>query len=152
MAVLLVIGLRALLGTLVEIIPSFPGTQPLCSWSVPGPSYTLITVLLNFPGLTGTKPACLFGGFRSRSTGYSSFSFCLASVLLPCSLCQLYVVRVLLISFPRITGSLTGTKPVCLFGGFRSRSTSCSSFFFLLSLCAPTVFLVPVMRCLSFIN
>ena len=31
MAALLVIGLRALLGTLVEIIPSFPGTQPLCS-------------------------------------------------------------------------------------------------------------------------
>ena len=187
MAALLVIGLRALLGTLVEIIPSFPGTQPLCSWSVPGPSYTLITVLLNFPSLTGsltgtkpacffgglrsrstscsrslfclasvllpcslcqlcvvrvllisfpsltgTKPACLFGGFRSRSTSYSSFSFCLASVLLPCSLCQLYVVRVLLISFPRITGSLTGTKPACLTGGFRSRATICSTSFFFL--------------------
>ena len=133
MAALLVIGLRALLGTLVEIIPSFPGTQPLCSWSVPGPSYPLIRVLLiSFPSLTGTKPACLFGGFRSRSTSYSSFSFCLASVLLPCSLCQLYVVRVLLISFPRITGSLTGTKPACLTGGFRSRATICiTSFFFL---------------------
>ena len=73
-------------------------------------------LLISFPSLTGTKPACLFGGFRSRSTSYSSFSFCLASVLLPCSLCQLYVVRVLLISFPRITGSLTGTKPACLTG------------------------------------
>ena len=31
MAALLVIGLCALLGTLVEIIPSFPGTQPLRS-------------------------------------------------------------------------------------------------------------------------
>ena len=73
-------------------------------------------LLISFPSLTGTKPACLFGGFRSRSTSYSSFSFCLASVLLPCSLCQLYVVRVLLISFPRINGSLTGTKPACLTG------------------------------------
>ena len=73
-------------------------------------------LLISFPSLTGTKPACLFEGFRSRSTSYSSFSFCLASVLLPCSLCQLYVVRVLLISFPRITGSLTGTKPACLPG------------------------------------
>ena len=86
------------LGTLVEIIPSFPGSQPLCSWSVPGPSYPLI--------------------------------------------------RVLLISFP----SLTGTKPACLLGGFRSRSTSCSSSFFLLSLCAPTVFPVPAICCQSFIN
>ena len=95
-AALLVIGLRALLGTLVEIIPSFPGTQPLCSWSVPGPSYPLIRVLLNFPSLTGTKPACFFGGFRSRSTSWSSS-------------------------------------------------------FFLLSLYAPTVSPVPVMRCQSFI-
>ena len=148
MAALLVIGLRALLGTLVEIIPSFPGTQPLCSWSVPGPSYPLIRVLLNFPSLTGTKPACFFGGLRSRSTSCSRSLFCLASVLLPCSLCQLCVVRVLLISFP----SLTGTKPACLFGGFRSRSTSYSSFFFLLSLCAPTVFPVPAICCQSFIN
>ena len=144
--------LRSLLGTLVEIIPSFPGTQPLCSWSVPGPSYPLIRVLLNFlsltGSLTGTKPACFFGGLRSRSTSCSRSLFCLASVLLPCSLCQLCVVRVLLISFP----SLTGTKPACLFGGFRSRSTSCSSSFFLLSLCAPTVFHVPVIRCQSFIN
>ena len=31
LAALLVIGLRILLGTLVKIIPSFPGTQPLCS-------------------------------------------------------------------------------------------------------------------------
>ena len=122
--------LRSLLGTLVEIIPSFPGTQPLCSWSVPGPSYPLIRVLLiSFPSLTGTKPACLFGGFRSRSTSYSSFSFYLASVLLPCSLCQLYVVIVLLISFPRITGSQSGTKPAYLTGGFRSRATICSTSF-----------------------
>ena len=113
-AALLVISIRALLGTLVEIIPSFPGTQPLCSWSVPGPSYPLIRVLLNFPSLTGsltgTKPACFFGGLRSRSTSCSRSLFCLASVLLPCSLCQLCVVRVLLISFPSLTGSLTGTK------------------------------------------
>ena len=132
MAALLVIGLRALLGTLVEIIPSFPGTQPLCSWSVPGPSYPLIRVLLNFPSLTGsltgTKPACFFGGLRSRSTSCSRSLFCLASVLLPCSLCQLCVVRVLLISFP----SLTGTKPACLTGGFRSRATICSTSFFFL--------------------
>ena len=134
MATLQVIGLPASrLGTLVEIIPSFPGTQLLCSWSVPGPSYPLIRVLLNFPSLTGsltgTKPACFFGGLRSRSTSCSRSLFCLASVLLPCSLCQLCVVRVLLISFP----SLTGTKPACLFGGFRSRSTSYSSFSFCLA-------------------
>ena len=86
--------------------------------------------LLSSPSLTGTKPACLFGGFRSRLTSYSSFSFCLASVhvLLPCSLCQLCVVRVLLISFPR----QTGTKPACLIGGFRSRATICSTRFFFL--------------------
>ena len=42
-------------------------------------------------------------------------------IYLPCSLCQLSVVRVLLISFPR----LTGTKPACLIGGFRSRATIC---------------------------
>ena len=133
MAALLVIGLCALLGTLVEIIPSFPGTQPLCSCSVPGPSCPFIRVLLNFPSLTGsltgTKPACFFGGLRSRSTSCSRSLFCLASVLLPCSLCQLCVVTVLLISFP----SLTGTKPACVFGGFRSRSTSYSSFSFYLA-------------------
>ena len=90
MAALLVIGLRALLGTLVEIIPSFPGTQPLCSFlKCSRPSYPFIRVLLNFP-------------------------------------------------------SLTGIKPVCFFRGFRSRSTSCGSSFFLLSLCAPTVFPVLV--------
>ena len=86
-------------------------------------------LLISFPSLTGTKPAGLFGGFRSRSTSYSSFSFYLASVLLQCSLCQLYVVIVLLISFPRITGSLSGTKPACLTGGFRSRATICSTSF-----------------------
>ena len=105
LAALLVIGLRALLGTLVKIIPSFPGPHPLCLWSVPGPSYPLIRVLLIFPSLTGS-----------------------------------------------LTSSLTGTKPACLFGGFRSRSTSCSSSFFLHRLCAPTVFLVSVMRCQSFVK
>ena len=166
----------------------FPGAQPLRSFSVPCPSYSLIRILFSFPSLTGsltgsstssltdtkfaclnggfrsisircsgslflwklvffcecctlviylllyfgTMPACLFEEFRSRSTGYSSFSFCLASVLLLCSLCQVYVVRVLLISFPRITGSLTGTKPACLTGGFRSRATICSTSFFFL--------------------
>ena len=89
--------LMCLVGHISEDNPSFPGPQPLCSCSVPGPSYPLIRVLFNFPNLTGTKPACLFGGFRSRST-------------------------------------------------------SCSSFFFLLSLCAPAVFPVPVIRCQSFIN
>ena len=86
-----------LVGHISEDNPSFPGPQPLCPCSVPGPSYPLIRVLFNFPNLTGTKPACLFGGFRSRST-------------------------------------------------------SRSSFFFLLSLCAPAVFPVPVIRCQSFIN
>ena len=91
---------------------SWPSASVLLS--VPGRSYPLVRVLLNFPSqtgsLTGTKPACLFGGFRSRSTSCSSSSFCLASVLLPCSLCQLSVVRVLLISFPRITGSLLALR------------------------------------------
>ena len=86
-----------LVGHISEDNPSFPGPQPLCSCSVSGPSYPLIRVLFNFPSLTGTKPACLFGGFRSRST-------------------------------------------------------SCGSSFFLLSLCAPTVFPVQVIRCQSFIN
>ena len=97
--------------------------------------YVVWVLLISFPSLTGsltgTKPACLFGGFRSRSTSYSSFSFCLASVLLPCSLCQLSVVRVL-ISFSSLTGGLTCTKPACLIGGFRSRATICSTSFFFL--------------------
>ena len=132
MAALLVIGLRALLGTLVEIIPSFPGTQPLCSWSVPGPSYPLIRVLLNFPSLTGsltgTKPACLFGGFRSRSTSCSS-SFFLLSLCAPNAFpvpvirCQNFIN-----SFP----SLTGTEPACLTGEYRSRASICSTSFFFL--------------------
>ena len=97
----------------------------LCKiWS----SLILISFLSLTGSLTGTKPACLFGGFRSRSTSCSSSAFCLASALLPCSLCQLSVVRVSLISF----SSLTGTKPACLTGGFRSRATICSTTFFFL--------------------
>ena len=136
----------------MKIIPSFPGPQPLCSWSVPGPIYLLITVLLSFPsltgGLTGTTAACLFGGFRSISTSCSS-SFFLLSLRAPNAF-PVPVIRCqnFLNSFP----SLTGTKPACLFGGFRSRSTSCSSSFFLLSLCAPNAFPVPVIRCQNFFN
>ena len=118
-----------LLGTLVEIIPSFPGSQPLCSWSVPGPSYPLIRVLLiSFPSVTGTKPACFFGGFRSRSTSCSS-SFFLLSLCAPNAFpvpvirCQNFIN-----SFP----SLTGTKPACLTGEFRSRASICSTSFFFL--------------------
>ena len=90
-------------------------------------------LLISFPSLTGTTPACLFGGFRSRSTSCSSFSFCLASVCsyrVPCASYPLS--EFLLISFPRITVSLTGTKPACLTGRFRLRATICSTSFIFL--------------------
>ena len=57
------------------------------------------------------------------------------------------VFPLVLLSFPSLTSGLrTGSKAACLFKGFRSRSTSCSSSFLLLSLCAPTVFPAPVIR------
>ena len=77
------IGLRALLGILVKIIPSFPGAQPLYSCSVPCPSYPLIRVLLSFTSVTGTKPAFLIWGFRLRSTSCSS-SFLLWKLVYEC--------------------------------------------------------------------
>ena len=43
------IGLRALLGTLVNDSQFFPCAQPLWSYSVPCPSYSLIRVLISFP-------------------------------------------------------------------------------------------------------
>ena len=112
-----------------DIIPSFPGTQPLCSWSVPVIRWfrVLFSSLILTGGLNGTKPAYLFEGSGRDRSVVAVLSFCLASVLLPCSLCQLSVVTVLLISFPR----LTGIKPACLIGGFWSRATICSTSFFL---------------------
>ena len=72
---LLAIGLRALLSTL-RYFPGFP-VLSLCAPAVfPVPViHCRVTVLLSFPSRTGTKPACLTGGFRSRSTSCSSSFF-----------------------------------------------------------------------------
>ena len=105
--------------------------------------------VLAFSGsVTGYWATCLVGYISGDN---SQFSWPSASVLLNCSRLSFPLVRVL-INYPSLTGSLTGTKPACLFGGSRSRSTSCSSSFFLLSLCASTVFHVLVIRCQSFIS
>ena len=72
---------------IVQIIPSFSGSQPLCSYSVPCPSYPLIIVLFSFPSLTsdltGTKPGCVIWGFTSRLTSCSS-SFFLIKLVYEC--------------------------------------------------------------------
>ena len=110
--------------------------------------YPQCPALALYGSLTGYWATCLVGYISEDN---SQFSWHSASVLLKCSRSQLSVDQ----SFQLLSSpSLTGTKPACLFGGFRSRLTSCSSSFFLLSLCtcAPTVFPVLGISCQSFIN
>ena len=112
----------------------YPSVYPQC----PAPAFS--------GSLTGYWAKCLVGYISEDNFQFSWHS---ASVLLKSSRSQLSVDQ----SFQLLSSpSLTGTKPACLFGGFRSRLTSCSSSFFLLSLSAPTVFPVLVIRCQSFIN
>ena len=112
------------------------------------PQCPALAFYVSLTGYCSYWATCLVGYISGDN---SQFSWHSASVLLKCSRSQLSVDQSF-INFPSLTGSLTGTKPACLFGGFRSRSTGCSGSFFLLSLRALTVFPLPVIRCQIFIN
>ena len=91
---------------------------------IPGFIYPKCPALAFSGSLTGNWTTCIVGYISEDNPQFSRSS---TSVFLQCSLCQLSVDQSLF-SFPSLTSDRTGTNPTWR---FRSRSTSCSSSFFL---------------------